>query len=522
MVLRKPYAFFIKMFKPIHIMIAAIIVYLIYLDSRILNFLNTYINSSVSVVGQNIKSGLINGFIYIIPALILILSMIILGVMFRKKKPVMFYIVNIFAYIVIIVINLYTDSFLGALENSIVSIKAVKLIHDLVLINILLESVSFVFFIVRGMGVDFKRFEFDSELSKFDISESDKEEFELNFNLDLGDSNRKRKERFRNLKYKYLENKFIINVIGISVISFVFIITIVTIIIQNSNYKTEGKVYSTSKISISVDETMLLNTDYAGEKITDDYLVVVNSNMKSNNSNSKVYLDDFVLNVGNAVFKPISKYNDNLLDLGNAYEESSISTDFVNYLFVYEIPEKYIKSDMTFSYTGEEEKLNIKLKPRSLSSNEISVSKNINEEISFEESLGDIKFKISDYEIKDKFIFTYDYCIKKDDCIPSKEYMKPSIDKNFDKVILRVNVDYSNNSDLSMNSFYKFFSRFGSIYYKNGENWNNQTGNFEQLKSSKVSENNNVYIGVRSDILNAESIKLVFNIRGSVYEYLLK
>ena len=177
---------------------------------------------------------------------------------------------------------------------------------------------------------------------------------------------------------------------------------------------------------------------------------------------------------------------------------------------------------MTFSYTAEDEKLNIRLKPSSLSSNEISVSKNINEEISFEESLGDIKFKISDYEIKDKFIFTYDYCIKKDDCIPSKEYMKPSIDKNFDKVILRVNVDYSNNSDLSMNSFYKFFSRFGSIYYKNGENWNNQTGNFEQLKSSKVSENNNVYIGVRSDILNAESIKLVFNIRGSVYEYLLK
>ena len=99
--------------------------------------------------------------------------------MFKKKKPVTFYVVNVFSFIVIIIINMYASNFLGVLEESIVSVKSVKLIHDLILLNMIIESIIFIFFVVRGMGINFKKFDFDSEISKFDISESDKEEFEL-------------------------------------------------------------------------------------------------------------------------------------------------------------------------------------------------------------------------------------------------------------------------------------------------------------------------------------------------------
>lgn len=520
MILRKPYAFFIKMFKPIHIIVAISIAYLIYLNSKILGFLNDYIYSSSNAVGQNIRDGLVSNFLFIIPAAIILFSLIILGVMFRKKKPVTFYIINIFAYIVVIVINLYASNFLGVLEKSIVAVKAVKLIHDLVLINVFVESITFIFFVVRGMGVNFRKFNFDSEISKFDINDSDKEEFELDINVDLSESKRKRKQKIRFLKYKYLENKFIVNIFAVVFIILVGIITYLTIYHYTSK-NTEGNNYSVNGFNIRVDETIILNTDYNDQKITDDYLIIVNCNMNSSFSNKKIYLNDFSLRIGEAIFKPTIKYNEYLLDIGNVYDEV-ISSDYKNYLFVYEIPEKYITSDMVFSYVSEGERLDISLKPKDLVSSKISISKGLNEELSFKDSLGDIKFTIIDYEIADRFVFDYNYCIKKDDCIPSKEYMKPSIDKNFDKVVLRLNVNYKDNSNLKLNSFYKFFSRFGSISYKKNDTWYTQKGNFEELKSSKASVNNNIYIGIKSDIMDADEIKFVFNIRDSKYEYLLK
>ena len=91
MVLRKPYAFFIKMFKPIHILLAIIVAYLIYLENRILLFFNTYIYSSNNVLGQNIKDKFGSSLLYLLPTIIIIFSLIILGIMFRKKKPIVFY-----------------------------------------------------------------------------------------------------------------------------------------------------------------------------------------------------------------------------------------------------------------------------------------------------------------------------------------------------------------------------------------------------------------------------------------------
>ena len=106
MILKKPYAFFIKMFKPIHIFLGVLIGYLIYLENSILSFLNNYIYSTDNIVGENIKSSLVNNGLYIIPIIMMLASFIILSIMFKKKKPITFYFFNIFCFIVILVINI--------------------------------------------------------------------------------------------------------------------------------------------------------------------------------------------------------------------------------------------------------------------------------------------------------------------------------------------------------------------------------------------------------------------------------
>lgn len=521
MILKKPYAFFIKIFKPIHIFMAVLITYLIFITNKVLSFFNEYIYSNENVVGQKIREELISSAIFIIPIVLIIFSLIFLGIMFNKKKPVTFYIVNTFAFLVVFVINLYASNFLGTMEKAILSIKLVKLNHDLILINMIIEVILFIFLLIRGVGLNFKKFNFDSDISKLSISESDKEEFELNLNLDLETTKRNRKRKLRQFIYTYKENKFIINLVAIF---FVIIVTagILYFTFTAKKTKVEGVVYGMGQYSFKINKTILLNENFNGEKITDNYLVVVDASAQSSLKDVSLFLKDFNLEVGEVKFPVEQKHSSDLIDLGITYDESVLKQEFTNYIFIFEIPEKYIKSDLFFTYNNEGTKTQIKLQPQNLVSSKVDKTNKLTENINFKESLGDISFTINSFEIKDKFLIKYNYCVTKHDCVLSKEYIKPSANQNFDKHVLKISVDYSNNSNLSMNKFYQFFSNFGSIEYKKNETWYSQSSGFEELKSKKIDNKNNVYIGINSSITSADSIKLVFNIRNSKYEYILK
>lgn len=521
MILRKPYAFFIKMFKPIHIILGVFVGHLIYSQNRISNFLSTYIHSNAEVVGQNIRETLVNNSLYIVPIIIMIASVLILGIMFKKKKPITFYLLNIFLSIVILVINVYAVNFLGILQNTIVSVKNVKLIHDLVFLNMMIESVILIFFASRGMGLNIKKFNFDSDLSKIDISDSDKEEFEIDISVDLDESRRKRRRKLRYLKYAYFERKFLINSIIIISVCVISLIIFGTVSIYNKKNK-EGVLYSISSFSFGVDESYLLNTDYTGKKITDNYLIVVNTKMKTNNKSNEIYLKDFSLKIGSAIFKPISKYENYLSDLGKYYTDSSLSSDYSNYLFVFEIPDKYKNSEMLFNYHNLDNDIAILLKPKNIINSSKKVSKKVTEEITFEDMFKGINFKINNFELKDKYLVQYNYCVKANDCIISYEYLTGSINENFDKYVLRLEIEYKNESNISAVNFYNLLNKFGDIEYKIGDKWYTQVSNFEEIKSTRKKENNVAYIGVNSAMKDATNIKFVFNIRGNYYEYIIK
>lgn len=521
MILRKPYIMFIKLFKPMHIFMAILMSYLIYNTNKILTFLSNYIHSETNVVGESIKSTLVDNSLFVVPSILIIICLIFLGIMFNKKKSVSFYVINIFAFLVIIIINLYDSSFLTMMEENIVSIKIVKLNHDLIFINMIIEIVSFISLLVRGLGINFKNFNFDSDISNLNISESDREEIEVNINIDFDDNKRKRNKKLRHLKYLYIENKTIINIVGVIIVALISFLFCYIFIFSNKE-NTEGSIYNLGGFNLKINRTLFLKEDFNGKKITNDYLVIAEVSMQSMVNGKSLYLADFSLNVGNAIYKPITKYNNRIMDIGTAYNEDVLTNEYTNYLLVFEIPTKYIESDLFLIYSDEGYVNKFKLNPVNFTSKEIKVSKKIGETISFEELLGDINFNITNYEIRDKFLIEYNYNVKKDEYFSSKEYLKPSIDQNFDKYLMMLEVKFSNNGKLNINSFYDFFSKFGSIYYKKQDKWYTQNSFFEEVKSKKVESKNKVYIGINSEISNATSIKLVFNIRDSRYEYILK
>lgn len=518
MVLKKPYAFFIKFFKPIHIIVAFLIGWLIYLDGSILSFLRNYISTYSGLSNSVSTIGLSSPLLVAIPIIVGIMCLLILGVMVRKRKPILFYIINIALYIAIVVVNVYALNFLKIIADSAVSIRITKLIHDFVFLAIVAEGSTFILFIARGLGLNIKKFDFDSDLLSMDISESDREEFEVSLNLNIDESRRKRKKFFRLLKYRYYENKVLVNSIVGGFLGFV-VVVIIFVISTSINRNVQGKTYNINGLNVTVRDAYILNTDYSGRKITDNYLVVVKVNLSSFIID-KAYLKDFSLRIGNVLLKPTLSYNKYLTDIGVSSSEFDVSSDSGSYILVYEIPEKIINKKLIFRYVHLGDELEVKLKTNS-KFNETNKVVNIGEEAVLESSLGNIKFRIDDYDLQEKYSFEYSYCIKNDDCVPSLEYLKPSINESFDKVVLRLIINYSNESDILVPSFYDFFSKFGSIYYNIDGEWKVQSTRFEKLSPLKIASND-VYIGINSEVLKADSLKLVFNVRGSKCEYLLK
>lgn len=521
MILRNPYAFFIKIFKPVHLLMSALMFLLIYKTSSILTFLNNYIYSSSSVDLTNVKETLVNNILFVVPVVLIIFSIIFLGIMLSKKKSILFYLLNIFLSIVVIVITAYNVNFLSIVSDSVLSIKVFKLNHDLVLINLIIEIILAVILLIRGFGIDLKKFNFDSDISKIEINDRDSEEFEVNLKLNIDDKRRHKNKRLRQIKYIYHENKFILlSIIGIFTVLVSLII--VFVLMNTKKVNVENVEYNIGKFSIKVNKTVMLNTNYKGSKITDNELVILDIDMLSYITGVKIEDKLLSLEIEDTLFKPTKKYKNELVDLGNIYEGNELTNEHKNYLLVYEIPEKYIEGDMYLSYNNEGNVTKIKLSPKKLEIKKANVIKKINEKMNFSSSLGDIEFKINKIEINDQYKLQYSYCVKKNNCLNSYEYVKPSIDENFDKTILKLDIEYRNNTKLNINSFYSFFNTYGSIEYKIGNKWYTQDKYFENIKSKKVKASNIVYIGVNSNLKQASNIKLIFKIRDSRYEYNIK
>ena len=379
--------FFIKVFKPIHILMAILITYLIHISNNILVFFNNYIYSNENVVGVELSESLISSALFIIPITILVFSLIFLGIMFHKKKPVAFYVLNVFIYLVALFINFYISNFLMLMEESIVSIKIVKLGHDLILLNMIFQIISFVLMLIRGLGLNFKRFNFDSDITKFNITDEDKEEIELSVNIDLEFAKSKRKRKLRYFKYIYKENKFLINLL-VFIILIIFILTIIFAKFYKVEKNKEGIVYSMSNFNLRVNKTIFLDTGLDNKKITDNYLIIVDASLQSNLKSISLFLKDFSLEVGEAIFYPQTKYSNKLVDLGNIYNQQTLNSNYDNYTFIFEIPKKYIESDFLFVYNNEGRKNRISLNPKKYLSKEIIETSTIGEVMNFSDVLG--------------------------------------------------------------------------------------------------------------------------------------
>lgn len=525
MVLRKPYKFLIKHFRVIHLILAILSGYLLTKTNSILNFFNGYLNNNETLIGTGTANEYFSGIMTLFILIIFIGIIAITIIMKMKDKPITFYIITLLSYIFIGLIYIYDSSLIKELEIKMLDIRTIKLASDLTLICFLIQTLTTIILSIRAVGFNLKKFNFDKDI-EFEIDEKDNEEFEFDVNIDKNKIRRNTKRNIRNLKYAYHENKFITNIVIISILVIIGIIVYLNIEVYNKVYK-KGEVITTSQFTYTLKDSYLINKDYRSNQITDNYLVVTKLKIK-NNTKDKLNLETarVLLHIGKVTYNPTTKYKDKLIDLGVDIENKNIKNEYEEYIITFEIPKKYISKKMTLSYNDISNKTyNIKLNSIKFDDDKTTTTSKLNDYIEINnELLQNIKFKINSFEINNKIKSYYDFCETKDLCYKSYEYIVPSLTDNYEKVILKIesDIDFNNQTIKNFNDLSDFIENYGTITYKVNDEVKNMNTKIKKVEPLKGSEKGVYYFEVYEDVKDATEITLVLNIRNNVYEYKIK
>lgn len=354
MILKRPYAFLIKHFRLIHLIIFALFVYLTIKANNILSFFKDYITYKGSL--DIISNDYINVWIFIFSILIIVLSMTIFFLMKYKKKPKTFYIITSIISIISMILFWYLYSNIKQLESISVSAREIRLLRDISRFNYITLFVMCIPILIRGLGFDIKKFNFNKDLHELNLSNEDSEEVEIGTNLSTDTILTTSRKTFRELKYYYLENKLFINIIlGV-------IIAILILIFPFNKYV----------VNAPLNEKQMLSTNYFNFKVLNSYMsdrsrvsknnsyVIVKFSTKGKIDKYSFKLDNFVLKSKNNDYVPSLKYYYYFDDIGVGYKKGYLpTTEYNEYIFVYNIKSEDKNSKLTLNYLVDDSKIRL-------------------------------------------------------------------------------------------------------------------------------------------------------------------
>ncbi len=528
MIIKKPYAFLIKHFRLIHLILSSLLIFLAYKTHSVYKFFNDYVKNGYYTYSSEISGTYINFYMFLAIVGILVVAAFIYLLMKWKKKSRLYYIlVSIFYMILFIGLLVYFNTFLNLL-NEPLGVQAVRAYRDIIFMLYVPQYLFIIFGLIRGIGFDIKKFDFKKDLADLDIKEEDQEEIEVTFGQNSYKYKRKARRAYREIKYYAIENKFFFGVICGTLALVLILVVYVNLNVFTKKYK-ENDFFTVDGVVFQVLDSYETDMDLKGNKINSLYkYIVIKVSMKNTNEyrtnletrNLRLMLDDKIY------YPTLSKF-DYFRDLGRGYtKENLYSGETYEYLFVYEIPKDTKYNKATFRMIDSINIVNgeISSKHKDVRLNTIKYMELEPEEqvymksaISLEKStLLKSEIVVNSYEIGDRFIENYNYCVASG-CYDGTRIIAASVLGNQERSVLKLNLDVMLDENLYINRFItnntKFYEAFGDIMY---------LSNGELVKAPVVVktmdlETKNVYLEVPSNIKNSPLIRFVISIRNRKY-----
>lgn len=527
MIIKKPYAFIIKHFRLIHLLMLGCLAYLL-LVARDINSLFTSLQSSSTFIYAGAEA-YINHSVYYIILILLFLSGVVFWLLREKKKPTKLYLFLIIYAFVQLFLFYYVFNLLTILQDTVVESEQIILGRDISTICSLPNYVFIVICFIRGIGFNIKQFNFSKDIEELEIADKDSAEFEVL----IGQNNYKYfrfiRRTIREIKYYILENKVAISIF-VSVIMLFFLGYGVYYYNQYMKKMGESEATSVNNITYSVNSSYITSRDYNGNEISDIYKYVVvdmsfyNTGMEA----KKLDLDKITLANGDLVYYPVLTRNQRFYDLGIPYNEGDMINpgEVKNATLTFEIPRGVTtrRFSLRVEYELDTSGANLVSRYRLFDVNakvidqdKYEVKKNINETINTNViDKNEFNLTITGYNILDSFNNRYVKCQNVNSCLALSNVIKPSrINSETMLVIDYKGTVYEDaNFTKTFNSYNKIFESYCMISYV--------LFNKGYSTQAKVVTNSDVegkvFIVMDRKLVNASEITLYFNFRDNRYE----
>lgn len=529
MILRKPYAFLIKHFKFIHLIMTIFIGILIYQTNTLLSFFNDFIGSTQTIVGTSVLDILFGNYVYILSAGVVLASLIIFILMSFKEKPRLYYALNIIGYILLIVLYIYAGNTIEAMQENILDERIVRAVRDFLNIAFIFQLYSIVISFIRTIGLDVKKFDFKDDVEDLDLTDLDNEEFEVNVEFDSQTLKRKVRRGYRNMRYYFIENKLILIIIGILLILGISF-GLHSVLKDDTVEYRMNQAFSPIGYNIIIEESYVTSTDFRLNKISNDTsLVVVKFKIRTLNKTEEFIFGKLGLKIGDNKYYHDIKNRSYVSDFGVAYTGQVLSNEYKDYVLVYEIPTSLKGNAMDLIYT--EQIVSGMFKDKTddiripLTVVDLDEKKEV-EYINYNQNyivgsglLEGYEFKFNNIELNNNFKINYNICVANNECYNYYEYLSPSLSGISDKAILKLNMDLVVPEDGQIKSIGDLITKFGSVEYTvNGV-----------IKSTNITKkidtthkDNYSYFEIKKEVLQADSISLVLKVRNDIFKFKIK
>ncbi len=518
MIIRKPYAFLIKNFKKIHIFLLVLCGFIYYKCMQTRSFVVEFLQLETYDAYYEPITKYASVLALIALIVVIGLSLVLVVLLQHKKKPWKLYLVPFVTYIFIFLVFILTISLFSGYssDSGTTGIRAIK---DLLFMGTIPQYFVFLILLIRIFGVDLNKFDFKSDQEYLELSNEDREEIEINVDIDKDSFKRIFKKLKRNLGYFYQEHRFIVNVF-VSILVVVFITSIYKLVfIVHKSYK-QGDAIETNGYTININHSYFTNKDYRGEVISKSSdFVILDLTIKNNAYERDVDLNRFHVMNGTENYGQTHKtYANDFKDLGNTVDKLTLKNEqSKRFILIFKVkkglnPKKFVLYYQELEHDRPYLR-KIKLKMLDYSKIEKSKTKVLREEENVQIGDEELSFSIEDISLVSQTTYHTWVCSSRNSC----HSISNDLAARQGKLILQI---FFASPTLTGKDFVDFSKEYGKIVYIDSKGKRRVTSVVNAL--NKNYNGNYMYLDVPQSLQEASEIRLVYTVRNKKHVYRLK
>ena len=518
MIIRKPYALLIKWFKRIHIVLMILSLYIYYRVLRVNGFVSEFVSLGTYNASIDPITKYVSIFLLIAISVAFIGNLLLILLLKHKGKPWKLYLVPTVEYGILFFILMWTRSFFETFNGSTPGMD-IRLIRDVIFLSMAAQFPIVFIYAMRILGLDLQKFNFKMDEEYLEISKEDREELEININIDPYVFIRFKKKKKRYLRYFYLEHKRICNliIVIITVLAIKQLFTFIFVI--NKSYK-QGDVYDANGYTIVINNSYYTDKNKKGELVEDNSaFIILDISITNNWESRKLNLNNFHIVKGIDNYSQVSvTYSQEFDDLGKTVDSiQEIKMDqTINTILIYKVKKdarvrtnKYVLFYQELYGPNDTYLRKIKLNVKDVS--KIKAIKEYKEsdkiKIKTDKVNETISFTTATYS--PRFSYLVQECKSENVCVMNKEKLAPVEDNYYVKIpFTSKEIDGKELVDISSN--------YGKIIYKDSKKEDNEI----PFKSAISNTYFGKYLCISVDkqvIENNEEIRLKYIIRDNQY-----